>query len=488
MENQEEVQEEMKVDIQQLKGQMSQILEALNALQSPGDSRAPRPQQRASEAQTFPPYGLPPNYTRPSREDLGHADTQEVKDNAVEAEDKLGANTAIIHGETTQSGIAGVIMTKQPKMKSSPHVVTSAEFKDNDSELEMLEKRLRVIEGKDVFEFGDARKLCLVPDVVIPPKFKLLEFGKYRGNTCPRSHITMYCRKMAAYAHDEKLLIHFFQESLTGVALSWYMRLETTHICSLKDLVDAFVRQYEYNKDLRPDRLQLQNMVKNESESFREYAQRWREIYAQVEPPLSDKEMTTIFLNTLQPPFYEHMISSVSSSFADIVVIGERVEGGIRNGKIALDPTLVANLNEYGLGQEENRKQKANSHFTAYPQMSHSYGSNRIIKQRNHNRNEKVVNFTPIPMTYTELLPDLLRNNLIEVCPTRPIRPPYPKKYDMNARCDYHEGVRGHSTETCRALKHKVQSLIDSGCLKFEESQSSAEARREFASANAMDK
>ncbi|XP_014519743.1 uncharacterized protein LOC106776790 [Vigna radiata var. radiata] len=483
MENQGEVQEGMKFDIQQLKGQMSQILEALNALQRPGDSQAPRPQPRALEAQTFPPHGLPPNYTPPSGADLRHVNTQKVEDNAVEIEDKLGADTAIIHGETTQSGMANVIMTKPPEIESSPYGVTPTEFE----KLEMLGKKLRAIKGKHVFEFGDARKLCLVPDVVIPPKFKLPEFEKYRGNTCPRNHITMYCRKMTAYTHDEKLLIHLFQESLTGVALSWYMRLETAHIYTWKDLVDAFLRQYEYNEDITPDRVQLQNMVKKESESFREYAQRWREIAAQVEPPRSDKEMTTIFLNTLQPPFYEHMISSASSSFADIVVIGERVEGGIRNGKITLDPNLVASLNEYGLGQEEKRKQKANSHFTARSQMSHSYGFNRAIEERNYNRNEKVVNFTPIPMTYTQLLPDLLRNNLIEVCPTRPTRPPYPKKYDINARCDYHEGARGHSTEACKALKHKVQSLIDLGCLKFEESQPSTKARREFVAANAID-
>ena len=28
--------------------------------------------------------------------------------------------------------------------------------------------------------------LCLVPDVVIPPKFKVLNFDKYKGTTCPR--------------------------------------------------------------------------------------------------------------------------------------------------------------------------------------------------------------------------------------------------------------------------------------------------------------
>ncbi|XP_017423680.1 uncharacterized protein LOC108332894 [Vigna angularis] len=460
MENQGEVQEGMKVDIQQLKEQISQILEAMNALQSPKDSCAQQPQQRVPKVQPFPSCGLPPNYTPPSGVDLGHLDAQKAEGNAVEVEGELGATTFTIPGKTIQPGIQNMIMKKQHETKSSSYVVTPADFKDDKSKLEVFEKRLRAIEGEGSFEFGDARKLCLVPNVVIPPKFRLPEFEKYRGNTCPWSHITMYCRKMTAYAHDEKLLIHIFQESLIGVALTWYMRLETTHIYSWKDLVDAFLRQYEYNKDLTPDRIQLQNMVKKESESFREYAQRWREIVVQVEPPLRDKEMTTIFLNTLQPPFYEHMISSVSSSFADIVVIGERVEGGIRNGKIALGPQLVASLNE----------------------------SNRPIERRNYNRDEKVASFTAIPMTYTELLPDLLRRNLIKVCPTRPIRPPYPKSYDTNAKCDYHEGACGHSTEACKALKHKVQSLIDSGCLKFEESQSNTLARREFAPTNAMDK
>jgi len=59
--------------------------------------------------------------------------------------------------------------------------------------LEILEERLRVIEGASAHEFGDAVGLCLVPDVVIPPKFKVPEFEKYKGATCPKSHLTMYC-------------------------------------------------------------------------------------------------------------------------------------------------------------------------------------------------------------------------------------------------------------------------------------------------------
>jgi len=59
--------------------------------------------------------------------------------------------------------------------------------------LEILEERLRMIEGASSCEFGDAAVLCLVPDVVIPSKFKVPDFEKYKGVTYPKSHLTMYC-------------------------------------------------------------------------------------------------------------------------------------------------------------------------------------------------------------------------------------------------------------------------------------------------------
>jgi hypothetical protein len=35
---------------------------------------------------------------------------------------------------------------------------------------------------------------------------------------------------MAKVVHDKKLLIHFFQDSLSDVAFTWYMRLDNTKI------------------------------------------------------------------------------------------------------------------------------------------------------------------------------------------------------------------------------------------------------------------
>ena len=41
-----------------------------------------------------------------------------------------------------------------------------------------------------------------------------------------------------------------------------------------------------------------------------------------------------MFMSTLQGPFYEHMIGSTSARFADLVMAGERIEVGLKLGKI----------------------------------------------------------------------------------------------------------------------------------------------------------
>ena len=61
----------------------------------------------------------------------------------------------------------------------------------------MLEERLKAIEGSN-YGMAEAANLCLVPDVIIPLKSKAPKFNKYKGTSCPKSHLTMYCRKMVA--------------------------------------------------------------------------------------------------------------------------------------------------------------------------------------------------------------------------------------------------------------------------------------------------
>ncbi|TYK09460.1 uncharacterized protein E5676_scaffold499G00530 [Cucumis melo var. makuwa] len=87
--------------------------------------------------------------------------------------------------------------------------------------------------------------------------------------------------------------------------------------------------------------------------------------------------------------------------------------------------------------------------------------------QRNIRNNWKQTCFDPIPMSYTELLSQLLKSHQVAIIPQEPIQPPYPKWYDPNAKCEYHAGAIGHSMENYFPLKAKVQSLVKAGWLKF---------------------
>ena len=46
-------------------------------------------------------------------------------------------------------------------------------------------------------------------------------------------------------------------------------------------------------------------------------------------------------------------------------------------------------------------------------------------------------------------------------------KPHFPRWYGLNAHCDYHYGVQGHTTASCVPLKYKVQLLIKPELLDF---------------------
>ena len=113
--------------------------------------------------------------------------------------------------------------------------------------------------------------------------------------------------------------------------------MESSRIHTWEDLAAAFYKQYQYNADLAPTRVQLQNMTMGSNESFKGYAQKWRDLASRVQPPLTDRELIDIFMGTLTGPFFNHLIGSSSNGFTEIIPTSERVEAGIKSGKIQGD-------------------------------------------------------------------------------------------------------------------------------------------------------
>ncbi|KAH1257246.1 hypothetical protein GmHk_03G007261 [Glycine max] len=242
-------------------------------------------------------------------------------------------------------------------------------------------------------------------------------------------------------------------------------------------------------------------------ESFKEYAQRWRDLAAQVAPPMTEKDIITMIVDTLPVFYYEKMVGYMPSSFADLVFAGKRIEAGLRRGKfnyLALmngKPgkeggthvvTVIPTWPNFPPTQQCQYLSNINpSHYLPpyqprtlnHPQrpplnqpqslpVAHlipntTFNTNQNTNQGRNFPENKPAEFTPIPMPYADLLPYLLDNAMAIISPAKTPQPPFPRRYNPDVTCAYHGGVPGHSIEHYRTLKHKVQSLIDEGWLKF---------------------
>src|ERR1051325_8972950 len=386
-----------------------------------------------------------------------------------------------------------------------------------------LAEQVRELRGKNVVSMSVV-DMCLVPDVVIPPKFKVPDFEKYKGVSCPDTHLRMYCRKMAAHVKNSKLMIHCFQDSLSGASLDWYMQLEKSNIHSWDDLSNAFFKQYHFNTTLAPNRVQLQNMSQKERESFKEYAQRWREVASRVQPALAERELNDLFMGTLPVQYYERLIGSTFSDFSNLVMVGERIEEGLKTGKISggnVGPSTVkkvfngfkrkeAETNAvYGARGRGRGRSPARSAPVQVPYMSYPYVAamqfpsmpyqqpmqvpmqystqvppNQVQQQQQQqqtrSQNKGLVQqrsphyhkytkeeIQPIPMTYSSLLPYLVQDGRVIPRELKTVPGPPKPWFNENARCAFHANSPGHTTEDCFAFKCKVQELIDRKLLTF---------------------
>ncbi|XP_052878844.1 uncharacterized protein LOC128285376 [Gossypium arboreum] len=178
-------------------------------------------------------------------------------------------------------------------------------------------------------------------------------------------------------------------------------------------------------------------MEKKSNESFRQYAQRWREVAIQVQPPLLEKETTILFINTLKAPFITYMLGSATKSFSDIVMTREMTENAVRSGKIESGESArklaprkrdneVNNTSTFNKGQSKSitvnqPKTVTTNQQSSYPLSTWSHCSPRI----------------PNGMTQ---MPNV---NTI--------------------------GITGHSIENCTAFKKVVERLIKVGIVRFDD-------------------
>ncbi|RDX89106.1 hypothetical protein CR513_29207, partial [Mucuna pruriens] len=282
---------ELRTEIGQMKKRIDEMFELLTlntTLNAATSAQGPNPNTVVTTqgTPTYPPrftpqYGMPLGWNSNTKGQAPMEGHEQVGNSTTRATQGSGASLLLIYAMGPYAQAMGALNLANPSGKVGPTSRAQAVTPSDDKKINSFKEWMRIIEGTDSHGL-DATDLCLMSDITLLADFKAPKFEKYKGSSCPQVHLAMYYRKMAAYIHQDKILVHYFQDSLTGAALSWYVSLEKGQVNTWRDLAEAFVCQYNYNVAMAPDRSRLQNLSKTEFEGFKNYAERWRELVAQV--------------------------------------------------------------------------------------------------------------------------------------------------------------------------------------------------------------
>ncbi|XP_069145166.1 uncharacterized protein [Solanum lycopersicum] len=212
----------------------------------------------------------------------------------------------------------------------------------------------------------------------------------------------------------EEFLMAYFGESLTSVASKWFIDQKIFHWHIWDDMDQDFVRQFQYNIDIIPDRNTLSNRRKKPIESFREYTIKWREQAARAKPPLNEQELVDIFIEAQDPDYFHHLTAAMGIPCHTTIKIWEMIESGLKTGRIVSQATIKATTQAIEGG-------------------STSFG--------NRKRNEEVISLASGSREAQR------KSNC----------------FQAKERCEYRSGAPRHITDNCWTLKGAIEKLIEHG-------------------------
>ncbi|XP_070046971.1 uncharacterized protein [Nicotiana tomentosiformis] len=164
-----------------------------------------------------------------------------------------------------------------------------------------LEQSLRNMQGIGSQVSVAYKDLCLFLDVQLPAGFKMPKFDPYDGHGDPVAHLRGFCSNMRGAGGKDELLMTYFSQSLSGAALEWYTRQDTS---------------------------------------------RWREQVARVYPPMEEDEMVEYFFQALEPTYFGHLISAIGHDTEKCWHLKRAIQELIDTNQIVVQSLEVPNINQ----------------------------------------------------------------------------------------------------------------------------------------------
>ena len=115
----------------------------------------------------------------------------------------------------------------------------------------------------------------------------------YNGHTNLVEHVSQFKQKMAVHSQDEALLRRVFPSSLGLMSMWWFDGLRTNSISSFKKLTQSFCSQFITCSWVPQPLDSLLSMTMREGESVKSYAERYWEIFNEIDGDFDEVAIKT---------------------------------------------------------------------------------------------------------------------------------------------------------------------------------------------------
>ncbi|KAF5934287.1 hypothetical protein HYC85_030458 [Camellia sinensis] len=315
-------------------------------------------------------------------------------------------------------------------------------------------------------QFKKTQGLNSIPDIEdgytestvrLPDRFKMPYIDRFDGSGDPIVHIWLFLDVLKPIGLTKPQKLSLYGRTLSGVAATWYAKLEDTVKQNWEELAEAFVDQYSYNTQVEITIQELETTRQNPTEPFVEFVARWRAKATQMTNRRpSKRDQVQMMVRNLEHDMLQKLIVASLFTFKSLHELGVQVENAFNGGIIprTREPTRRMISRSTNVGSSTiPEPTEINTVTTANPFAKPSLETTSPARAQGRT-------FTPLYMSLTSALKVLMERGYLKPLDPQPLPDPLPARHNPSKYCMYHQ-QRGHGTNRCYRLRHEVQNLID---------------------------
>ncbi|KAF5932547.1 hypothetical protein HYC85_028718 [Camellia sinensis] len=350
---------------------------------------------------------------------------------------------------------------------------TPANLLDSPSEFEVDHTALKLSKLEKLFKKSQGVKS--IPDiengytdaaVTLPDRFKMPHIDRFDGSGDPMVHLSLFSDILRPMGLTRLQKLSLFGRTLSGIAVTWYAKLEDSVKQNWEEMAEAFVAQYSYNTQIEITTRDLETMRQEPKESFSEFVTRWRAKASMMTLRPTDKDQIRMIVRNLQPKLMQKMIVIPFPTFADLHEMGVQIEDAMKQGLFDQEKeqprrAFTRSSNATTSGDAAARSSEVGMVTATAPKTTGASGSSP--QGTKYPPQAKKV-FTPLYMPLSKALGALIKKGHLKPLEPQPLPKNLPLTHNPANYCAFHQRA-GHDTDMCFRLRHEIQDLIDNGVI-----------------------